>query len=369
MNVAIFLSSLCAEGTPILALEMARAWQRKGVSFKVCTFQNFPAELAPEFMAAGIDVETLAMTFQGYRKFPDLVWRVFRYCRRNNIDAVLSFPFGWHSYVAWGAKLAGAGQVVAHAGNYPPVNNPGAIRRLRMTLAIGDIWRTKIACCSNHVRSGLSEHLRVPNSLLHTIYNGIDLHQFQETKTARSLHEPIRVGMVARFEPHKDQPTLMRAVSLLRSRGIHVVVDLVGDGTRRAEYEELSRQLGIGNQVRFLGVRRDIPDLLREWDVFVFSVNPDEGLGIALIEALSSGVPVIASDVGACREVLTCAAHGKLGELFPHGDAEQLAKAITRFKDDPGRWWDRAKQASAFAQARFSIESMADAYLHLLGAH
>jgi glycosyltransferase involved in cell wall biosynthesis len=369
VKIAILLSSLCAEGTPVLALEMARAWQRKGINFKVCTFQGTPADLAPEFAAAGIEVENLAMTFQGYRKFPDLVWRVFSYCRRNDIDAVLSFPFGWHSYVSWGARLAGAQRVVAHAGNYPPTNSPGAIRRLRITLAIGGVWHTNIACCSNHVRDGLKRHLHVPESLLHTIYNGIDLHQFQDKPQRRTINEPIRVGMVARFEPHKDQPTLMRTASLLRSRGIQILIDLVGDGSRRAEYEELSKQLGIESQVRFLGVRRDIPNLLREWDVFVFSVNPDEGLGIALIEALSSGIPVIASDVGACREVLSCATHGMLGDLFPCGDAEQLAESITRFRDDPDPWWERAKRARTSAQTRFSIESMADAYLHLLGAN
>ena len=348
---------------------MAKDWQRKGADFRVCTFQETPADLAAEFKAAGIDVDTLSLAFLGYRKFPTLAWRVFKYCRRNQIDSVLSFPFGWHSYVAWGAKLAGARRIVAHAGNYPAVTSPAAIRKLRITLAIGNVWRTNIACCSNHVRNGLSEHLHVQESLLHTIYNGIDLHQFQDIERPRSLNEPIRVGMVARLEPHKDQPTLLRTASLLRSRGIQIQVDLVGDGTRRAEYEELSKHLGIDKQIRFLGVRRDIPKLLRNWDVFVFSVNPDEGLGIALIEALSSGVPVIASDVGACREVLSCATHGMLGELFPHGDAERLADAITRFRDNPRPWWIRAKQASASAQARFSIEKMADEYLHLLGAN
>jgi glycosyltransferase involved in cell wall biosynthesis len=352
----------------VLALDMAKNWQRKGVDFKVCTFQEAPADLAAEFKSARIDVDTLSLGFQGYRKFPTLAWRVFKYCRWNKIDSVLSFPFGWHSYVAWGARLAGARRVVAHAGNYPAVNSPGAIRKLRITLAIGDVWRTNIACCSNHVRNGLSEHLRVQESLLHTIYNCIDIHQFPYAARPRSLNEPIRVGMVARLEPHKDQPTLMRAAALLRSRGIHIQVDLVGDGSRRAEYEELSKRLDIDKQIRFLGVRRDIPELLRTWDIFVYSVNPDEGLGIALIEALASGVPVIASDVGACREVLSCATDGMLGELFPHGDAERLTDAIAQFRDNPRPWWNRAKRASASIQARFSIESMADEYLRLLGA-
>ena len=172
--------------------------------------------------------------------------------------------------------------------------------------------------------------------------------------------------MVARFETHKDQPTLMKTIRDLRSRGIDIHLDLVGDGTRRSEYELLAKQLRIDGAVRFLGVRRDIPDLLRQWDLFVFSVSPDEGLGLALIEALAIGVPVIASDVGACREVLDCPAHGMLGALFPVGDAGQLASTIMEFRNNPDPWRDRAARARLSVQSRFSVEAMSDGYLKLL---
>ena len=143
--------SLPPEGTPMLALDMAKTWQRNGIDFRVCTFQEDPADLRKS--SSGRNRSRYSSSrFSGYRKFPTLTWRVFKYCRRNRIDSVLSFPFGWHSYVAWGARLAGARRVVAHAGNYPAVNSPEAIRRLRITLAIGNDWRTHIACCSDHVR-------------------------------------------------------------------------------------------------------------------------------------------------------------------------------------------------------------------------
>jgi len=365
-RILIVLYSLAAEGTPILALDMAKEWRRHGIDFRVCTFKDSPADLAEEFKQAGIEVESLGVRFAGYGKFPTLIWRIFKYCRRNRIDAVLSFPFGWHSYVAWGGKLAGAQKVVAHAGNYPPFNSQGSIRRLRATLALGRIWATHIACCSDHVRDGVERLLHVPGELLHTVYNGINLQSFTNELRVHALHKPLRLGMVARFD--RDQPTLIRAVSLLLQRGEEIHLDLVGDGGRRAEFESLAKELGVHKHIRFTGVRRDIPELLREWDVFVFSVMPDEGLGIALIEALASGVPVIASDVGACREVLFSSSDGNLGELFPFGDAVALADAILRFRSDPELWWNRARRASASVQARFSIESMADKYLRLLGA-
>ena len=347
-----------------MALDMAKEWRRQGTDFKVCTFKDSPADLENEFKEAGIEVESLGVRFAGYGKFPTLVWRIFKYCRRNQIDAVVCFPFGWHSYVAWGAKLAGARRVVAHAGNYPPFHSSSAIRRLQATLAIGRIWATHIACCSDHVRDGLNRLLHMPRQMLHTVYNGINLQRFTNDLRTNALHQPLRLGMVARFD--RDQPTLIRAVSLLQKQGECVHLDLVGDGNLRAEFESLAKELGVHEYIHFTGVRRDIPELLREWDAFVFSVLPDEGLGIALIEALAAGVPVIASDVGACREVLFSPSDGNLGELFPFGDAEALANAILRFKSNPELWWNRARLAARSVRHRFSIETMANEYLRLL---
>lgn len=366
-TVGVLLSSLCAEGTPVLALDMAKVWQRKGVGLKVFTFQDTPADLASEFRYAGISVESLSIRQRGYSRFPSLAWHIFELCRRQRFDGILSFPFGWHSYIAWGAALAGVRVVVAHAGNYPPVGDSAGVRKLRATIAIGEMWHPRIACCSDHVRSGVAQHLGISLSRLHTVYNGIDFARFHsQAKQPWQSSRPLRIGMVARFETHKDQPTLMKTIRDLRSRGIDIQLDLVGDGTRRSEYELLAKQLRIDGAVRFLGVRRDIPDLLRQWDLFVFSVSPDEGLGLALIEALAIGVPVIASDVGACREVLDCPAHGMLGALFPVGDAGQLASTIMEFRNNPDPWRDRAARARLSVQSRFSVEAMSDGYLKLL---
>ena len=87
--------------------------------------------------------------------------------------------------------------------------------------------------------------------------------------------------------------------------------------------------------VRRLGFAAGSPERIdRARSEFVFATTPDEGLGIALIEAMAAGVPVVASDVGACREVLD---DGALGLLVPPGDPVALADAIERVRDDPRR--------------------------------
>ena len=89
-------------------------------------------------------------------------------------------------------------------------------------------------------------------------------------------------------------------------------------------------------------MRRDVPELVGQLDLFVFATTPDEGLGIALIEAMAAGVPVVASDVGACREVLD---DGALGLLVPPRDPVALADAIERVRNEPEAAAARAERA------------------------
>ena len=111
-------------------------------------------------------------------------------------------------------------------------------------------------------------------------------------------------------------------------------------------------------------MRRDVPELVGQLDLFVFATTPDEGLGIALIEAMAVGVPVVASDVGACREVLD---DGALGLLVPPGDPVALADAIERVRDDPETAAARVERARRKAFEVFDAERMAAAYADVLG--
>ena len=120
--------------------------------------------------------------------------------------------------------------------------------------------------------------------------------------------------MVARLDHIKDQRTLLRAFAAARHAGWQL--QLVGEGPDRPLLEALARELGLDPAKVFLGRRSDIPELLGQADLFAFSTTPAEGFGIVLIEAMAAGLPIIASDVPACREVLR---DGAAGELIPPG--------------------------------------------------
>lgn len=325
------LDSFCAEGTPVLALQLSRHWINKGADVHLVRLNHYPDDLLAEFTALEIPIHTFRLG-KGPMRYPRLFWQSFRLCRRTRATAVLSFPLGWHAFIAWGAKLAGVPRICAHVGNLPPVWTGAAFRKFKALVQLGRPVTHRLLCCSSYIRDATIRDFGLNPSEAITIYNACDLERFQ-AEEGRLLPHPLpRVGMVARLEGHKDQPTLIQAIALLRNQGTMVEAWLIGEGSRRPALEQLISELQLEKQVRLLGMRRDIPSLLSELDLFVFAAKPDEGFGIALAEAMAAGVPIVASDVGACREIL---AGGDCGLLVPPQDAAALAEGIMHLLLNP----------------------------------
>ena len=361
-KVLIFLTSFCAEGTPVLVLGMAKKWMQQGIQPIVVTFKSKPIDLLAEFQTLSIQTHCLNVSDNGYIRYAQLTWAAYHLCCKYHPDAVLSMPLGWHSFIAWGARLAGVKTVCAHVGNYPPHNEGLQFQKFRWLVQLGRPVTTGLICCSDYIRQGVITHFQVSPGEAITIYNGCPITPFPESAAAaRSVRErcPFTVGMVARLEQHKDQPTLIRAAHCLKTQGFNIKVQLIGDGSRRQEYEALINELSLQETVHLLGMRRDIPTLLEQMDVFAFSVKPDEGFGIALVEAMMAKVPVIATDVGACREVLHQGRYGVLVEPYnPH----HLAKEILSIMNSPHESEKRVQLAYDHVKAAFGIETMAQTY-------
>jgi glycosyltransferase involved in cell wall biosynthesis len=362
----IVLTSLAAEGTPRLALELCRLWQREGIRPLVALLRAEPADLAPEFDALGIERVCLGIGDHGWLRYGRLALALCRLARRHDAGALLSMPFGWHAFMAWGARLGGVRRVAAHVGNYPTVTG-AAFHKFRAEVQLGRPATTALVCCSRYVRDGVVARFGVDRAETAVVHNGVPVAAFAARAGAarrRRTAGRLRLGMVARLEAHKDQPTLVRAVGLLRRRGVECEVWLIGEGSRRPELEALIAEQGLGDRVRLLGMRRDVAELVGQLDVFVFATTPGEGQGIALIEAMAAGVPVVASDVGACREVLD---GGALGLLVPPRDPAALADAILQVRAAPAAAAARADGARRKAFEAFDAGRMAAAYAALLG--
>lgn len=359
-RVLIVLTSLVAEGTPQLALQLARHWQHQGIDVELLCLRALPTTLRPEFNALGVPIHT-AVLGSGLARYPRLAWQSFRLCQARQINAVLSFPLGWHALIAIGARTAGVPRVCAHVGNLPPVWTGNAFRKFKLLVQLGRPFTHRLLCCSNYVKTATISDFGVSPHETRTVLNACDLNQFQALSrpVAEQQRRPTRLGMVARLEAHKDQPNLIKSVGLLRDRGTPVELWLIGEGSKRADLENLISSLNLNDRIQLLGSRRDIDQLLNQLDLFIFSAKRDEGFGIALAEAMAAGVPIVATDVGACREVLD---GGRCGTLVPAGDPQALATGILQVMDDPQSARQRSEAAREWAAAHYSIAAMAEAY-------
>lgn len=158
---------------------------------------------------------------------------------------------------------------------------------------------------------------------------GIDLDRFRPAPREVASGD-LTVGAVSRLSPEKGFEHLLRAVALLRERGLALDVVLAGDGPSRPALESLARELRVG--VRFLGEvpHEDVPAVLRQLDVFAMP-STWEGFGVAALEASAMALPVVASDVHGIPDVVP---HGQTGLLVPPGDAGALADALERLAGD-----------------------------------
>ena len=247
-------------------------------------------------------------------------------------------------------------------------HNTNNRKRNNWILSMLDKWMYphyhKIICISNQAEINLREYLWNNNhnangNTICTIKNGVDVGMFHNAKPVKELQtEKFVAVMVAGFRPQKDQQTFIEAMSHLPKDQYEVW--LVGDGERRASLQLMVENLGLQEQVKFLGLRTDVPNILKTADVVVMSTHY-EGLSLSNIEGMAAGKPFVASDVAGIHEVTQ-----GYGILFPHGDAEALSEIITKLHDDPTYYQQVAQRCYNRAQ-QFDIRNMVMAYNEVYG--
>jgi glycosyltransferase involved in cell wall biosynthesis len=164
------------------------------------------------------------------------------------------------------------------------------------------------------------------------------------------------VGVVGRLVKIKGQDVFIRAAVELARRHPDVLFVLAGGGDGRAEFEALVGELGLRERFRFLGWRRDVPNVLANLDVVVLpTVNDFEGTPLAVIEALAAERPVVATDVGGVSEVVR---NGETGLLIPIRDPAAIAAAVTRLLEHPEEGRAMAARGRELVSAQYREADM-----------
>jgi glycosyltransferase involved in cell wall biosynthesis len=326
-------------------------------------------EMAPLFR----DVQGLRLRCVATRgrSLPLAIWAVARELRALQPAAVLVYAFGvQHLLAAAAARLAGVPTVYAMAGNPAPSSSANRWK-WQIVLWLSSAFGVPVQACSAAVEHSLRELGGGLPRGSGAIPNGCDVadvaHRASRARQMRARDERLVIGMVARLDPIKDQATLIRAFAEVANEHPQAELWLIGDGARAAELCDLAIAEGVADRVVFWGQRSDVPELLGQMDVFAFSTTRDEGFGIALIEAMAAGLPVIASDVPACREVL---ADGNAGILVPAGSSDSLTAALRHLAENAAERQHWAPVGHRHAALHYDIRRCVDIwYRALLPTH
>lgn len=192
--------------------------------------------------------------------------------------------------------------------------------------------------------------------------NGVDLERFAGARPTLREQMPDGasklVGFVGRLSPEKGGEVLLAAARRIVSERDDVAFALVGDGPCRSRWEQEATRLGLADRVLFPGIRRDMPGVYASFDALLLP-SWNEAMPMCLLEAMSAGVPVVATRVGSVPDLVV---HEETGLLVAPGDAPALAQAVGRLLDQR-EFADRlAARARARVAERFSLEAMASAY-------
>ena len=308
-----------------------------------------PGRIA-ELVAAGVPLQQVP----GWSHVATVAALV-RVCRDFKPDVLVAHGFSEHLWGRYAGLLAGVPCLV-----HVEHNTRERYTRWRLAQARWLAKRTdRIVGCSEGVRRVLLDMGMPPDRTI-AIANGVRVEPFADADAHPFAQRTPGMVMVARFSKQKDHATLLHALALLRDRGLSPPLLLAGGGKdrHRAPLQVLAGQLGIAEQVRFLGVHRDVPGLLMRHQVCVLSTHY-EGMPLALIEGMAAGCAVVGSAVPGVREVIR---DGIDGRLVAEGDAAAMAQALQDLLEDPDAAARLGAAARATALRDYSRTRMNQAY-------
>lgn len=346
MKILQVITSLTTAGAEKIVSEISPMLRDKGHQVDVLAFDGQETSFKQYLTDNGIKVLSFGKNCNVYN--PLFIIRLARIMKRYDVI---------HTHNTAPQLFAAFGSVFVRVTLCTTEHNTSNRRRtLRWCYPI-DRWMygryKQIICVSSKAEESLRKYLPEVRNVC-TIVNGVDVFKYHDAKPLDSLKkDKFVIVMVAGFRFQKDQDTIIKSMKYLDRNRYELW--LVGDGPRRSVLENLTKELDLSDNVRFLGIRSDIPNVLQSVDIIVMSSHY-EGLSLSNIEGMSVNKPFIASDVDGLREVVD-----GYGVLFPHGDELKLSSEIQKLAENKEYYRQVAQKCWERAQM-YDIKKMVDSY-------
>lgn len=362
---------LCVEhktvwgGGQVALTNVLGEWRRTGAPIQPVVACPPGAELVSHTRA--LEIETVEFSLGAIEKNKNVLWnvaqrivpstRLLDTLRRSHTEIVLAN--GAFSFLAsvFAAKLARVPIIWWEHNTTLP--NDAMVRRM-----IG--WANHIVVVSEAIRGQFLALAPDAHAKISVIYNGVDTERFRANRGSRiayrkmlGVDETTRVvGTVSRLSPEKGIAYFVDAANQLAREFPNAKFLVVGDGPERATLE----QRATSGAIRFLGMREDVSELLNAMDIFVLP-SLAEAFGIAAIEAMACGLPVVATRVGGLREIVL---DDETGLLVLPRHAGALAAAVARLIDDPIKCSAFGERGRARVLEHFTLSAQGGLWLSVL---
>ena len=248
-------------------------------------------------------------------------------------------------------------------------HQPDKVRPKRVVFnKIFQYFTSRFTGVAKFSKDSLVEFEKISSSKIDVIYNGIDLKNFPEHFSKPEIRKKLGfkiddklIGIIARLDPIKDHKSLISAFSLIKDKINNCKLLIIGDGPMREELEQQTDALNLKNNIVFLGMRTDVPDLLMVLDVFVLP-SVMEATSVTLLEAMSASLPVIATNVGGNKEIVI---DGTTGILVEPQTPEQIADAIEKILTDTAFAAKMGLAGRKRVEQYFTFDKMIEQYKNL----
>jgi glycosyltransferase involved in cell wall biosynthesis len=300
-------------------------------------FLGEPGPLVEELRNAGAITQHIG--WKNGARDPAGAWRFWRYLRGHDF-AIVHQHFGARS-VRLLAKAASRSKLLVHL--HARIDEPVSIEDAPVAIRGAD----RIIAASRSIARQVAKFDPA------IVYTGVPTSADTE-RVQRSARQPIVIGTACRLIPLKGVLDLLRAFAALHSEFPGMRLEIAGSGPAQRDLERESERLGLTEHVRFLGWRRDIGAVMRTWNIFVLP-SLDEGLGIAVLDAMAEALPVVGTLVGGIPELIE---DGGTGFLVPPCDPEALAGRLRCLIREPERRSAQGAAGRERVQSRFSADQM-----------
>jgi len=343
--------SLSIGGAQRLILGLAQYTGRTDIEMHIFSFGKISKDsFLPDLQALDDLFLVLRPTSTLYD--PRNVLFIVRYIRQNQIDILQTHMMDADIIGGIAGRLAGI-PVISTLHNEPQNYDRHRFDRRWLAHVTARYLTTHFVAVSKHIRKLFVEEWKIPEQKISAINNGVVLDNLLLIEDGtKATDSRITVTNIASLSTQKAQHLLLEAAKIVLVEHPTTRFMIVGRGSLEESLKKKTAKLGISDQVIFTGVRRDIPDILAQTDIFVLS-SLWEGLPLTAIEAMAAARPVVLTDVGGIKELVLSGIHGL---IVPPGDVPALADSlISLIKNKPQRL-EMGRAAREQVRHKFSIE-------------